>query len=353
MQAGMAGELLVECEGSLMAAPQWLAETLACRECADAAPLTRFSPAAHAGQLHEIYQQVRCETPAAPASLDRSRILDAGLAPENFQFLTAHARFHRPPPDFRAFRAVICDVYGTLLDAPAGGVKPDSAADPLLREIIASCGYEAPASPSAALHAAVLRHHASSGKRWPEVDLREMWREVLALPPDHDTTPLVIAIEAAWHPAQPLPGAAETLHALSDAGVLLGLLSNAQINTLPALDGMAAMFAPDLTILSYQHGMAKPAPELFALLLEKLAARGIAPHETLYIGNDPLHDIEPAAACGMRTALFTGHPASQRAGACLPDHLLEGWPAARVDAWNCVSAKRRDGERAEESAELV
>ena len=327
VQAGMAGELLVECEGSLTPAPEWLADTLACREAADLGQLVAFSPDAHAACLLGIYQQIRCEIPATAGSLERRRILESFLAPEAFHFLTSPSPVHRPPPDFRAFRAVICDVYGTLLESPAGGVKADPAADPLLREIIASFGHDAPASPSAALHAAVRRHHAASGKRWPEVDLREVWREVLALPPGHDTSALVIALEAAWHPAQPLPGAAGTLHALSDAGVTLGLLSNAQVNTLPALGGMAPLFAPDLTILSYQHGVAKPAPELFEVLLEKLAGRGIAPRETLYIGNDPLHDIEPAAACGLRTALFTGHPASQRDGACFPDHLLPGWPA--------------------------
>jgi putative hydrolase of the HAD superfamily len=122
-----------------------------------------------------------------------------------------------------------------------------------------------------------------------------------------------------------MSGAAETLHALAATGIPLGLLSNAQCNTLPSLGELAPLFAPDLTILSYQHGIAKPSPGLFDLLAARLAKRGITPAETLYVGNDPLHDIEPAAARGFRTALFTGHPDSLRNGFCFPDFEIERW----------------------------
>ncbi len=124
-----------------------------------------------------------------------------------------------------------------------------------------------------------------------------------------------------------MPGVAETLEKLSATGIPLGLLSNAQCNTLPTLGALTKLLAPDLTILSFEHGVAKPSPALFELLAERLAKRGITKAETLYIGNDPLHDIEPAAALGFKTALFTGHPDSSRAGACFPDFEIRLWPA--------------------------
>jgi len=222
---------------------------------------------------------------------------------------------------------VIFDVYGTLLEAPAGGVKPDPTADPLLREIITQHGHKPPDSPSAALHAAVLRHHRNAGTPFPEVDLRVLWREVLELPSDQDTSSLVIETEAAWHPARVTHGVVELLENFSATGIPLGILSNAQCNTLPSLGSLTKLFAPDLTILSHQHGIAKPSPALFRLLAGRLAKCGIMPGETLYIGNDPLHDIEPAAAFGFKTALFTGHPDSWRAGACFPDFEIRRWPA--------------------------
>jgi putative hydrolase of the HAD superfamily len=156
--------------------------------------------------------------------------------------------------------------------------------------------------------------------------LRRIWREVLSLELEIDTAPLVEAIESVWHPIRPMPGAAEFIQHLSRAGISLGLLSNAQCNTLPSLGDIKDLFAPELTILSFHHGIAKPSPVLFEMLSDRLAGRGISPAETLYIGNDPLQDIAPAAACGFKTALFTGHPDSIRPGECHPDHEFSHWP---------------------------
>ena len=61
------------------------------------------------------------------------------------------------------------------------------------------------------------------------------------------------------------------------------------------------------------------------MMVEKLADRGIRPGETLFVGNDPLHDIAPATAAGFRTALFTGHPQSLRPGDCAPDFVIRDW----------------------------
>ena len=39
---------------------------------------------------------------------------------------------------------------------------------------------------------------------------------------------------------------------------------------------------------------------------------GISPEETLYVGNDKLNDIWPAAQLGLKTALFAGDQRSLR-----------------------------------------
>ena len=223
------------------------------------------------------------------------------------------------------FRAVVFDIYGTLLIAAAGGVAPDPQADPLLREILRQAGHQPPASPSAALHDSVKRHHAASGAPFPEVDLRVLWREVLGLDDDAETETLTREIEAAWHPCRPMPGAAAFVRALARRGVSLGLLSNAQCNTLGDLGEIRDLFPPELIVLSYRHGIAKPSPDLFDLLAERLAGRGIRPAEALFIGNDPSQDIRPAAALGFATALFTGHPDSLREGECEPDYVIRSW----------------------------
>lgn len=242
-------------------------------------------------------------------------VLDAYLSPENFHFL-------RTTPS--RIRAVIFDIYGTLLISPPGAVKHDPAFDPELRDLLAASGHDLGESPTAVLHAAVRRHHAASGHAHPEIDLVRVWQEVLGT--GEDLTALVTEVENAWHPCQEMPRARETLLRLSAEGVTLGVLSNAQANTLPTLDGtlgpVTHLLAPELTILSCQHGIAKPSPELFGLLARRLEARGISPAETLFVGNDPRQDIRPAQAAGFRTALFTGHPGSLRRGECTPDLTL-------------------------------
>lgn len=301
----------------------WLAAAIADRTpTATREQLAPYSIEVYQDSITALYSQL-AEQPHAPLRhLDAAAILTAHLAPESFHFLLSALP---PPATELKFRAVIFDIYGTLLDAPPGGVKPDPFADPVLRDILRQFGHEPPASPSMDLHAAVLRHHAASGIPFPEVDLRVLWREILMLPPGTDTAPLVEAIEAAWHPPRWMPGARNVIQRLARAGISLGLLSNAQCNTLGNFNGIEDLFAPELTLLSYQHGIAKPAPELFQMMADRLAGRGISPAETLYIGDHPQHDIAPATTVGFRTGLFTLQPESGGPADCSPDFIIRGW----------------------------
>jgi FMN phosphatase YigB (HAD superfamily)/glycosyltransferase involved in cell wall biosynthesis len=315
---------LVEIDGTTHPAADWLAAAIADRNpTATPAQLAPHSLENYQSALTALYQSLIRQPPAPISHVPPERILTAHLAPGSFHFLLAALK---PAPVLpKACRAVIFDIYGTLLIAPPGGARPDSFADPVLRDILRSFDHDPPASPSSELHAAVLRHHTAAGVEFPEIDLRVLWREILDLPQGTDTTTLVEALEAAWHPARPMPGAEQAIGILSRSGLSLGLLSNAQSNTLAALGGISDLFAPELTILSYQHGVAKPSPALFQILTDRLAGRGITPDETLFVGNDPLHDILPAAAAGFQTALFTGHPDSHRPGECAPDLVITKW----------------------------
>ncbi len=315
---------LVQIGGKTQVLEDWLVAALAERTpTASPAQLAPYSPDRYWENLIGIYSQLANQPTAPVHYLNADAILTAHLTPTSFHFLLS-ALAPRPAP-VGNFRAVIFDLYGTLLDAPPGGVKPDPEVDPALREVLESFGHIPPESPSTELHAAVLRHHAASGVPFPEIDLRVLWREILSVEPGVDLAPLVAALEARWHPATLMPGADTYIQGLARSGISLGLLSNAQCHSLADLGGLADLFAPELTLLSYQHGIAKPTPELFQMLADRLAGRGITPAETLYIGNDPLHDILPAAAIGFRTALFTGHADSSLANECAPDFLIPNW----------------------------
>jgi FMN phosphatase YigB (HAD superfamily) len=319
---------LVQLESATLPVEDWfhsiaeIREPEASRETLEPYSVERFGKA-----ITSLYSSLISQPNSVVRYLPAAEILSAHLTPAAFHFLLSSPASQAPAT---RYRAVIFDIYGTLLIAPHGGVRPCPAADPLLRQVLVDFGYPTPESPSTALHAAVLRHHAAAGVPFPEVDLRELWREILSLSPDVDPTPLVKALQSVWHSTQPMPGAREWVEVLAHSGLSLGLLSNAQCDTLDCLGDLAAFFTPDLTILSYQHRIAKPAPELFEILSQRLLDRGISPEETLYIGNDPIQDIAPAAAAGFKTALFIGHPDSFRPGNCTPDYRFHDWATLGV-----------------------
>lgn len=316
---------LVERNGTSMRLDDWLNERLTNRTVPHV-NFENFAPDSISSLLKDSYHKMLSDLKSPIAFLPAERILDSFLKPEEFHFLLSV-----PPLGFlKKIKAVVFDVYATLLIAPAGGVKPDLEADPFIRQVIRKFGYTAPDSPSSELYRLVCESHLSSENEFPEVDLRLLWREILSLPEECEVESLVVEIERAWHPSKLMSGAAEVVKSLSCAGIPLGLLSNAQCNTVDCLGDLAPLFSSDLCILSYQYGIAKPDIRLFEMMVERLAAKGVLPEETLYIGNDPIQDIAPAAAVGFQTALFVGHPDSVRPGMCSPDIKLSSWSALRA-----------------------
>ncbi len=220
----------------------------------------------------------------------------------------------RLPALVPAVRAVLFDLYGTLFVSGASG------------ETAPGLGAE------------IARRHAASraaGEPFPEVDLREVWRAVLGGPDrgDADIEAHAVRQECTHNPVWPMPGLTSTLEALRDAGLAMGVISNAQFMTpllLPALanKNMEALgFDPDLCLWSYRERRAKPSPALFAEAAARLAARGIGAGETLFVGNCTRNDIAPAAAAGFRTALFAGCARSLRdGGEALPDLVVTELP---------------------------
>lgn len=53
---------------------------------------------------------------------------------------------------------------------------------------------------------------------------------------------------------------------------------------------------PDAWVLSYEVGLAKPDPLIFAVVAERL---GIDPGRILFVGDTPSHDVIPARLAGM------------------------------------------------------
>jgi putative hydrolase of the HAD superfamily len=169
----------------------------------------------------------------------------------------------------------------------------------------------------------VAAHHDvghREGIDQPEVDILSVWEEVLATlsaaSPSLSIPEIATRFELMVNPVWPMPGLLEMLARLQERNLVVGIVSNAQFYTPLVWEALlgASPEAMGVTplIWSWERGVAKPSPEIFAAFTTELAEKGIAPGETIYLGNDMLNDIFAAKRAGLKTALFAGDRRSLR-----------------------------------------
>ena len=286
--------------------------------------------------------------------------------PEAVEYASKTQRLHD-------VRAVICDVYGTLVNywrddfntpqrkeaallhafrrvadrfgmvASLKRINPDNAPEKTLCDFYHGC--------------ITLKHERQQekGTEFPEIRIEVVWELIIALlgrhgytpPADNDEKGREFSRKIAWFynfhalGRQLYPGAVATLDTLKKGNIVAGLLSNAQFYT-PidltlmirdqsdgAIDDLVELFDPDLTFYSYEYEVAKPNPLLFRRLYDALYEYRILPDQTVFVGNDLLIDIAPAQEAGMKTALFTGDRRCtylhDLAGKVIPDITFLQW----------------------------
>jgi len=213
-----------------------------------------------------------------------------------------------------SIRAVIFDVYGTLLEVG----PPPADADARWQSLFHKFFQTAPALSRldfaiACQRTIAIRHEVARarGIPFPEV----LWPEVVAeVLPDFARLTRPAREEFLFqhiqtgHTTQLFEGAADALRQFIRNRCLLGIASNAQSYTLRELDEALVpaalgldLFERDLRFWSYEHGFSKPDPHVFRILSTRLALQGVSPHETLMVGDRLDNDIEPARACGWHT----------------------------------------------------
>ncbi|MFN0129990.1 MAG: HAD family hydrolase [Verrucomicrobiales bacterium] len=231
-------------------------------------------------------------------------------------------------------RALICDIYGTLLDV--GPPPPDAEA---LWRGLWGRHTDRPETPTLdAFHAAVDRHvamaHVSGRQRGlvqPEVDWPELAIEafpVLRRLSPHERSAFFFEHARLTRRTSLAAGAADCLRAALARGWVLGIASNAQACT---RDELAAAltphalsldaFRPEACYHSFLHGRAKPDPHVFQSLTASLAALGVAPGKIVMVGDRLDNDIIPAAAAGWSTWHLRPEPGD----AAGPWPALEAW----------------------------
>jgi len=254
-------------------------------------------------------------------------------------------------PKLGSIKSVIFDIYGTLVLSGTGDISIAQTIDreTELRSILAPYGLQDPEDKnlSGLFYGFIKEDHAHSrakGDLYPEVDIFEIWARffeatVNTVPTEGELAEIAVRFECAVNPVWPMPKLDETLNALRDKAIPIGIVSNAQFYTPIMLEGFTGHsleelgFEEDLSIWSYREHLGKPSVELFEKLNQALAARGIASGESLYVGNDMLNDIWTANQAGLQTALFAGDQRSlrlretdERCKDLIPDVILTELP---------------------------
>jgi len=170
----------------------------------------------------------------------------------------------------------------------------------------------------------------AEGTKYPEVLIEQIWLQILLEctehglqlpqnePPLHTAYRCTCFFDWSLQHIYLYPHAGEALETLKKAGIIQGIISNAQFYTPLHLRRLLRgdrgrdnleledYFSEPAVLFSYEMGFSKPNPGAFRRALAFLHQQGIAPEQVLFIGNDMLKDIWAAAQCGMKTMLFAG-----------------------------------------------
>ncbi len=231
-------------------------------------------------------------------------------------------------------RAVIFDVYGTLLISGSGdvGTVDEDDRGAFIGEALAAVGCRGRRAIAADdrrfARSDSIGQRITKGHRLPKTGSRH--RRCLAKhacgksdcqnsPNDTEAVVRLAAeYESRANPTWPMPAAGDLLSRLSESDCALGIVSNAQVFTVNLVQNLVGASLADggfdlnLCIFSNRFRQAKPGPRLFDVLRAALKRRGLEPGQAIYVGNDMLNDVWAASQAGLKTAWFAGDGRSCR-----------------------------------------
>jgi putative hydrolase of the HAD superfamily len=253
-----------------------------------------------------------------------------------------------PSPDLscgKDIKAVIFDIYGTLVVSASGDINEYEFSTESLKKSLTDAGihvreeYEGNERGTLlglmneyvrTIHAQLERHKAD-GIKFPEIIVEEIWEAVIcnnkSLFKQFKSAPdfkrLAFVFEVLSNRIYPMPRAMETIAQLHKEKIPLGIISNAQFYTPIIMNYFFSdkvsrgeeidCFDPDLVIFSYKKKRSKPDSSLFEIAARNLRRKySIAPENALFVGNDMYKDIYPAKNFGFSTAFFAGDKRSCR-----------------------------------------
>lgn len=241
-----------------------------------------------------------------------------------------------------SIKAVIFDIYGTLLISSSGDIEQAEISTSNLQKALEAGNVtligDGDKSLEHILHdfeytIKISHTEAKSfGIPYPEIDILKIWETVIFHARDKGLVTfdesislinMTCTFEFLSNLVYPMPGMSEVIEALKNKGYPLGIVSNAQfytplvinyfLNNKIGLQEEIISFDKDLTVYSYKLRKGKPDTSLFEKLVPVLKEKyKLKPEEVLYVGNDMLKDIYTSSTLGFKTALFAGDKRSLR-----------------------------------------
>ncbi len=239
-------------------------------------------------------------------------------------------------------KAVIFDIYGTLLISSSGDIDQASLKVENMEKALKAGNYNIGKNPTE-IAAFILRllpekikenqqEIKEKGHPFPDIDIFKVWDAMLqdvqqagllSLNGSESVTDTIFVFEVLSNKVFPMPGMKDVLTELSRKKIPLGIVSNAQFYTPVLMNYFLSgnfsqeqdinFFDPELSVFSYKELRGKPDVSLFHKLVPVLENKyNIDVSETIFVGNDMLKDIYTAHNAGLKTVLFAGDERSLR-----------------------------------------
>ncbi len=263
-------------------------------------------------------------------------------------------------PEFKRderIKAVIFDIYGTLIISASGDIMQDSYDAEMFYNALIQSGYnvEVPLEELITIHG-FFEDQVKKGKEeavnkgipFPELNIVEIWKHTLNTALEQgliseskksNVKLFTFLFELNSNQVWPMPALSKTINEIKRRGYPIGIVSNAQFYT-PVImnyflhniikdEGFIDGFEKDLSVFSYKLLRGKPDTYLYEQLLAPLSTRGLKPENVLFVGNDMLKDIYTASKTGFKTCFYAGDLRAYRlrkdhpeASKVKPDHII-------------------------------
>lgn len=242
----------------------------------------------------------------------------------------------------RSIKAVIFDIYGTLLVSSSGDVDQAEMNIQNLEIALEASNIDIIDNKNESLEHILHdfeytinichREAKKNDVPFPEIDILSIWeivliharrKKLIRFNGDANIMRMTVVFEFLSNKVYPMPEMQKTILEIKKKSLPLGIVSNAQfytpvlmnffLNSVVSLKEQIGNFEHDLTVFSYKLGRGKPDTMLFEELIPTLKQKyNLKPEEVLFVGNDMLKDIFASSKVGFKTALFAGDKRSLR-----------------------------------------